>query len=1386
MQKVFHLSRLNLGLGKRVRHTCIGCSRELLAVGGSTGSVYFYSRDSLSFLQMVECSSKELSTSPIVKVSFSPTEADLFAVARLDGVVMVYHGNFKKITRKAACLCVIQSHSKSTTGAERHVTCLVWSPDGRWLFSADDRGHVARTYIWPEMGNGTPYEDIETWPVFNGKTGILQVHVHMGLRDGAKIGNNEKKSKEELSRQRPWFISLVVSTWKRSVIIDVSDPNHPSNGKFDVVQIGSKERKAPRGACVHPQDPSHVLAARKGKRLWFADATSGQVKTTIRLKLPPKTFLFQPFSTPKALDAQHTPEWLKEHAQLRLLTPFQDKVISWGVKSGLVVIAPTMDANKASVVSYHFDTGSILDLAMPPKGFTLGVDEKSGLTKSTSAGSIGGLHALISGNMGDKDIGDDEFYILHSKSVRPEVARIKAHSLESAIGTLLNERHTHGVSASTAFITNPHQFSTSLESCVALSLYHKLKDKPLLAAIREALKTTKSSKTDSQMPQALRKAFDDVVKDIPKDIVIPELKRYLSKPKSKTPPPIVSQSKSTVHSTPKSPPTSITNRKSLASKIGLSSFDRGVSGDSVASTATNMMFPPAEIVDGAAQGLYRGPKRPVRRPSLAKRKRIRKWQDIVLPGTQVVTEAKKETTSILMRAGFGLSKKRGSRSDRKGKNGSKRASSTIIDAKNVSSSSNVKPKETEEEGKNESLSEKLESMSNGDRTSLPKPSNDEKLLKVSNNDADSVHEFTSESSGALASAIQKAVKGINRTHRQLRCWQRDCDDDDNSTFGFVGRAAPLLERWLAEFKLLALGTYVLSSTSDKQMDAAIKVATALKTASADAYRAAGELILLYIDCRCTILQMKAGSSKQQDGILKLVSQLHAFIPTRRLVLVCAEHRLDRVIESLVDAQIKKLDTEAKRFLAEMKVDSKRHKTRVRERLHELFLSSEDPYRLLLCVNAREIVRRCGLDGANILGLGYPFVSPSLARDSICDERQRGGASEVNESKNGQEIGKVELLCHYYSALMQSFRSCRNNAKLVSEWCVCSLRSNPPPSPGQLFVQRHVARVPGGGRPPPPLPLAPETPHPSRYKDQQMKRDVEAAALRFGLVRDDPAGGLLYYLIRGWQLTPCNKSGLFKESTLRVLLSVLLQPQVFAVEPDSLGKEFMRLGFYRGILLLCLRKHNYASKISEATSDSLAASAVMIAACSRDAKAFRALLYRVVGKNKRLWTFTLRLLYVIGSQEEKERNGDVGVSLGNALLELARLQGANVAIEALKDSLGGWPGIDSVLSGSDNNDSENKQKGKAIAKLVSGRRNTLKQKAANGALHLYKAMLRIQRLRQAQVVVVNELQKELERIDQGNHRSIFERLEALMNATSGQNQQQNEWASEGILRPTIPT
>ena len=86
--------------------------------------------------------------------------------------------------------------------------------------------------------------------------------------------------------------------------------------------IGSQSRFGAFGACFLPPPPtaapgSLVLAARKGRRLWVADSGSGQVLTTLRLRLP----VYAEFAHAAAALALTSPEAAAARAAPAALLP---------------------------------------------------------------------------------------------------------------------------------------------------------------------------------------------------------------------------------------------------------------------------------------------------------------------------------------------------------------------------------------------------------------------------------------------------------------------------------------------------------------------------------------------------------------------------------------------------------------------------------------------------------------------------------------------------------------------------------------------------------------------------------------------------------------------------------------------------------------------------------------------------------------------------------------------------------------------------------------------------------------------------------------------------------------------------------------------------------
>jgi len=453
--------------------------------------------------------------------------------------------------------------------------------------------------------------------------------------------------------------------------------------------------------------------------------------------------------------------------------------------------------------------------------------------------------------------------------------------------------------------------------------------------------------------------------------------------------------------------------------------------------------------------------------------------------------------------------------------------------------------------------------------------------------------------------------------------------------------------------------------------------------------------------------------------------------------------------------------------------------------------------------------------------GFPFVAPRYVCEAIyvalSGVRRGEGEGEgiEGDSKDeedttdrkgrkksgGRGIRKVDKLgrkrfrfeYRYYSRLVTLHPACRMDPNIVTDWCLASLEAKTTPSPARLFQSVPIQRLPGGTRPPPPLPIAPAGSPLAESLDSEEQKHAQESAQRFGLIREDMVGGLLYRMIRGWQPVPyyvnttknkpslhghssaTSASSLWAKQTVQVIRSVLVQPQVFAVNVERLGKSLLKHGFFEGVVLLCLNvsskspgpsdpfghcRHDcMAGKASE-----LIATGIFLAASAGDSPALKSLLYRAVRSDKRLWTYTLRLLYVVDRSSFFSTLSlplrTTPVTLAGTLIELARLQGASVAIKILRDSLGTSSDIDQVMADGIEAEAEANSRAQSSISAVATRPRQSSSSRAQSAAPMYKQLLEIECLRRGQLRIARELAVRIDQEDQGEFREIFDLIDRL--------------------------
>ena len=150
---------------------------------------------------------------------------------------------------------VLTSCRDAHAGAQ--VTCLTWTPSGEYLFSGDDRGVVALirhgSGSGSASGSGADKTAIAA-AVAAAPGGVVMWHLRVAI--------------VQIDASDTWAL---ISDGLRTSTLHLSGAA-TSVHALQPLQLGSKTREGPYGACFHPvAGPNALLAARPGRRLWIAD-----------------------------------------------------------------------------------------------------------------------------------------------------------------------------------------------------------------------------------------------------------------------------------------------------------------------------------------------------------------------------------------------------------------------------------------------------------------------------------------------------------------------------------------------------------------------------------------------------------------------------------------------------------------------------------------------------------------------------------------------------------------------------------------------------------------------------------------------------------------------------------------------------------------------------------------------------------------------------------------------------------------------------------------------------------------------------------------------------------------------------------------------------------
>lgn len=223
----------------RIKYTCFDISRRYLVLGSSSGDLFVFLKDTLTYLSTVP--SKEGS---IVQVCIA-AEENVLGYASSRGHVLVVEHNAEKSSSQAQRLQLSYEHKGAL------VTSLQWNSTTTKLFVGDDKGKVTVVNV-----STSRTRNLFQMP----STSLMKLDSRIVQMD---------------------FVQdhLLVSTMTRCYLCDTL--------KEQYSQIGKKLRDGDYGACFYPgirlQDPYTIFSARPGSRFWEVDM-KGNVLNTHQFK----------------------------------------------------------------------------------------------------------------------------------------------------------------------------------------------------------------------------------------------------------------------------------------------------------------------------------------------------------------------------------------------------------------------------------------------------------------------------------------------------------------------------------------------------------------------------------------------------------------------------------------------------------------------------------------------------------------------------------------------------------------------------------------------------------------------------------------------------------------------------------------------------------------------------------------------------------------------------------------------------------------------------------------------------------------------------------------------------------------------------------------------
>ncbi|XP_012223906.1 BLOC-2 complex member HPS5 homolog [Linepithema humile] len=313
---------------QRIKYTCFNASSSYIILGSTSGSVYLFSREPCSFLQIIP-----LSEGVVSRVAISPDEKTV-ALATNRGTV---------------CLVSLKSTPQLIAASMEHmyeqITCLCWNNNSTEVYVGDAVGKISVMVLSIFTVNGmfqTP-----AYTLMNLDSSVVQLDFFSPLLLVSTLARcyvcdtvlEQYKQIGNKPRNGEFGACFYKIHTHESIILDAQREERNMNnarGAFNLISDGDSN--------ILGKDHSKIFCARPGSRLWEVSADGIVVKThqfKEALAIPPIAILRSSGGTLESSQKEGTGrEWPPQSVNFSHLFVISHKYLFSYTTSGLYIIDP--------------------------------------------------------------------------------------------------------------------------------------------------------------------------------------------------------------------------------------------------------------------------------------------------------------------------------------------------------------------------------------------------------------------------------------------------------------------------------------------------------------------------------------------------------------------------------------------------------------------------------------------------------------------------------------------------------------------------------------------------------------------------------------------------------------------------------------------------------------------------------------------------------------------------------------------------------------------------------------------------------------------------------------------------------------------------------------